>query len=245
MTLRIFFTLVLFCLGGITHYALAQTPVIGKPETSKTEGTLVYLRAEAETWVNNDEARVNFFVQEQSADRAQAASTSNRKIKETIERIRHMDPSAEIRTTGFHTYPQYDNAGRIITSWQVRQEISVTTRNLTGLEKLIARTQEVANVGGIVFGLSRPTQKKVQAELFGQAFNDLRTRIGNVAQALGKNDNDVDIEEINLLEATPAITPRAESLMVRAASAEVAPGKLEASDSRQALSFTARIRVRR
>jgi predicted secreted protein len=218
---------------------LAQSLPASKP------GTVVYLQAQAETFVDNDEARVNFFVQEQHSDRVEAASLANKKTREAIERIKQADPDAEVRTAGYGTYPQYANNGRTITGWQVKQEVMMTTKNLSQLEKTVSRVQAVAAVGGVSFGLSRDAQKKLDAELFDLAFVDFRTRMAVVARALGKTDKDVEIEEINLTNTERPFLARVAAPMVgRAVAADVAETRFEPGDSRQSLSFTAKIRVK-
>lgn len=218
------------------------------PLAKSPEGTVVTLRAEAETVVDNDEARINFFVQEQAADRAEAASTANRKIKEAIERIKQLDASAEIRTSAYNTYPTYNANGRIITGWEVRQEITVITRNLSNLEKLTARVQSGAPVGGISFVVSREAQRKIDAQLFDMAFADFRARIATVAKALGKSEKDIVIEEINLDNAPRFLVARQMSMgsvaRRKGESDAVAETKFEPGDSRQTAAFTARIRVK-
>ena len=226
--------------------AIAQPVPFPKPP----EGTVVTLRAQAETVVNNNEALIEFFVQEQAADRAEAASRANRKIKEAIERIKQLDSSAEIRTGGYNTDPTYGTDNRVITSWQVRQYITVTTRNLSNLEKLTARVQSVASIGSISFGVSREAQRKINAQLLDMAFADFRARIAAVAKALGKTEKDIEIEEINL-DDTPRFSGQqaisfADASPARSTkSGEVVEGKFESGDSRHTASFTARIRVKR
>jgi predicted secreted protein len=121
----------------------------------------------------------------------------------------------------------------------------MTTKNLSQLEKTVARVQTVAAVSGVVFGLSREAQRKLDAQLFDMAFVDFRSRMAVVAKALGKTEKDVEIEEINLANAERPFLPRPPvAMMARAAAGEVAESKFEPGDSRQSLSFTARIRVK-
>jgi predicted secreted protein len=223
----------------------ALSNVLAQPLPHEKPGTVVHLQAQAETYVDNDEARVNFFIQEQHADRTEAASLANKKTRETIERIKQADPGAEVRTTGYGTYPQYSNNGRTITAWQVRQEVMMTTKNLSQLERTVSRVQAVAAVGGVSFGLSREAQRKLDAQLFDMAFVDFRARIAVVAKALGKTEKEVEIEEINLTNPERPFLPRpAVAMMARAAAGDIAESKFEPGDSRQSLSFTAKIRVK-
>jgi predicted secreted protein len=233
----------LVCLTGlnlpILTNALAQSEPASKP------GTVVHLQAQAEIYLDNDEARVNFFIQEQHADRTEAASLANKKTRDTIERIKQADPSAEVRTAGYSTYPQYANNGRSITAWQVRQEVMMTTKNLSQLEKTVARVQSVAAVAGVIFGLSREAQRKLDAQLFDMAFADFRSRMALVAKALGKTEKEVEIEEINLANTERPFLPRPPvAMMARATAGDVAETRFEPGDSRQSLSFTAKIRVK-
>ena len=245
-------------LAAIAGTAGAQLPgtVPARPEastlridsTSRPDGTIVLLRAEAETYVDNDEARVSIFVEEQNADRAMAASAVNRKMADAIERVKKDDPTADVRSTGYFTNPEYGPRSNKVTGWQVRQEVLIVTRKLADLQKLVADVQSVAGVSGVAFGLSREAQRKVDAQLFDMAFADMRARMSSVAHALGKADKDVEIDEIDLtsvdrpLGAQMAPAP----MMARAKFDDaVAQPKFEPGDSRQSVSFTAHVRVRR
>jgi len=216
--------------------------------TSRPDGTIVLLRAEAETYVDNDEARVSIFVQEQNANRATAASDVNRKMSEAIDRVKKGDPSADVRSTGYFTNPEYGPRSNQITGWQVRQEVLIVTHKLGDLEKLVANVQSVAGVSGVAFGLSREAQRKVDAQLFDMAFADMRARMSSVAHALGKADKDVEIDEIDLTSVDRPLGVQAApmAMMARAKLDDgVAQPKFEPGDSRQSVSFTARVRVRR
>ncbi len=244
-------------LAGLVSAAGAQIPgnVPGRPEastlridsTSRPDGTIVLLRAEAETFVDNDEARVSIFVQEQNANRATAASEVNRKMRDAIDRVKKNDPTADVRSTGYYTNPEYGPRSNQITGWQVRQDVVIVTRKLAELEKLVANVQGAAGVSGVEFGLSREAQRKVDAQLFDMAFADMRARMSSVARALGKTDKDVEIDEIDLtsVDRPIGVRPMATAMMARGVNAEVAQPKFEPGDSRQAVSFTARVRVRR
>ncbi len=121
----------------------------------------------------------------------------------------------------------------------------MTTKNLSQLEKTVSRVQAAAAVGGVSFGLSREAQRKLDAQLFDMAFVDFRSRMAVVAKALGKTEKEVEIEEINLTNPERPFLPRpAVAMMARAAAGDIAESKFEPGDSRQSLSFTAKIRVK-
>ncbi|CAN5441779.1 hypothetical protein BH10PSE17_BH10PSE17_06700 [soil metagenome] len=243
-------------------FALAQSapamPPLAAPAALPPGSTRVLLRAEAELDVDNDEAHLGFYAQEQSADRAAAANVVNARMKDAIARIKQLDPTAKIQSGGYSTQPIYNTtpAGSTerqkVVAWQVRQDLSVTTQKLDGVEKMVGQIQSIkpaiVNVGSIYYGVSRNLQRSTESKLFDMAFDDLKARIGNVARVMGRNQADFNVDEVNLSGEEGA--PRVRSYEMRAAaapmakSADVAEPGFEPGTTRQTLSFTARASIR-
>ncbi|WP_034410399.1 SIMPL domain-containing protein [Derxia gummosa] len=219
--------------------------VAGMPtpaQAAAPAGTIVLLRARAEAQFDNDEARVAFYAQEQGADRAQVAAAVNRRMRDATAALKAADPSAELRSTGYSTYPVNDRNGKQ-TGWVARQDLSLVTRNLKSLEATVARAQALVAVQSVGFGLSREARLKAEAQLFDQAFADLRARIANVSRALGRTPEQALIEQLDFAGGDEPAPPRAFA-MARAASAEaVDQPSFEAGDSSQSLAFNARVRI--
>lgn len=207
-------------------------------------GTVVLLHAESAVTLDNDEAHLAVFVQEQNADRAAAASAVNTKMKEALARAKATDPSAQIKTTGYSTYPTYASSSRQINGWIVRQDASITTRTIANVDKLVAAVQAMANLGGVQFVPSAEALRRAQDQLSDLAFADLRERIVRTARGLGRSPGDAVIEEVDLSgQRTPPV-PRPMVANARMAAAEVAEPRLEAGDSQATFGMNVRVRFR-
>ncbi len=220
--------------------------------------TRVLLRAEADLEIDNDEAHVDFYAQEQNVDRATAATAVNSRMKDAVAHIKALDPTARVRSGGYSTSPVYapvPNGGvdrQKVIAWQVRQDVNVTTKKLDGVEKMVAQVQSMkpsaVNVGSVWYGVSRELARSTESKLFDMAFDDLRARIGNVARQMGRDTADFNVDEVNLsgeAGAAPAPLMRTMALKLPAAkSPEVSEPTFEPGTSRQSLSFTAKASIR-
>lgn len=185
--------------------ALAQSG----PAAPATSGTLVIVPAFGEVRHANDEATVNFAVEEQDKDRAAATARVNQKMRQGTEGVRRDDPQAELKTVGYYTYPVYpevpDNprplanaaARRIPIGWRVGQTLEVKTRNLTGLPKVVAAAQKVLNLNGIDYHLSPELAKRLDDERIAATYRNLNERIASIARAMGRNVGDAAIDTVD------------------------------------------------
>jgi predicted secreted protein len=229
----------------ILNSATAIDPV----DKEAREGTEVLLRAEAELMLPNDEVRIVLVAHEQSAERARAISLVNRRVKGAMEAIKTLDASARIDSGAYASNAVYGqrkaNGPSELLAWEARQSITVTTAKIEGVADLVSKVQAVVDVATVDFGVSRDTQRKADAKLFDMAFEDLHARLANVARLLGRTEHDVDIEKIDLTgnEGVPRLRAMAAPMMA-AKAASLEPPRFEPGESRQAIAFTARVRVR-
>ncbi|WP_085314662.1 SIMPL domain-containing protein [Derxia lacustris] len=237
-------SLTALCLGAalVAGAQAADAPRAADGSTAAA-GTVALLRAQAEAQFDNDEARVAFYAQEQGADRAQVAASVNRRMREATAALKAADPSAELRSAGYSMSPSYNKNGQP-NGWTARQDLSLVTRNLKSLEATVQRAQAQVAVQSVSFGLSREARLKAEAQLFDQAFADLRARIANVARALGRKPELALIEQLDFDGGDAAPAPRAFAMAARGAVPEAADApSFEAGDSTRSLSFLARVRI--
>jgi len=221
--------------------AAPPPPVAASATTA--DGTIALLRAQAEAQFDNDEARVQFYAQEQGADRAQVASAVNRRMREATAALKAADPAAELKSAGYSMNPSYNKNGQP-NGWIARQDLSLVTRDLKSLEATVARAQALVAVQTVSFGLSREGRLKAESQLFDQAFADLRARIANVARALGRKPESALIEQLEFENAEPAPRAFAMARGAMAKSADVEAPSFESGDSIQSLSILARVRIK-
>jgi predicted secreted protein len=233
------------CLLLTVNSATAADPV----DKTAHLGTEVLLRAEAELMLPNDEVRIVLFAHEQSAERSKAISLVNRRVKGAIEAIKTLDASARIDSGAYASnavYGQRKATGPSeLLAWEARQSITVTTAKVEGVADLVGKVQVLVDVATVDFGLSRDTQRKADAKLFDMAFDDLHARLANVARLLGRTEQDVDIEQIDLTgnDGVPRMRAMAAPMMA-AKGASLEQPRFEPGESRQAIAFTAHVRVR-
>lgn len=225
--------------------AFVATAAAAQPQPPpRFEGTVVAMSGTAEIEVPNDEAMVAFFLEVQEPDLARAQSQVNRRVAEGVAMLKRADPKAVVETSGYGSYPVYQpGAARKIIGWRVRQSVSVRTTELDELPKTIAAGQRQLALGGLDFRLSRAARERVEAELIQRAVANLNARVAAAAQALNVPASRQRIEEINFGAPAGGHPPVPVARMAVAAAAEaVAEPQLDAGQSLQQLTVTARVR---
>jgi predicted secreted protein len=218
-------------------------------EKPALDGTEVLLRAEAELMLPNDEVRIVFFAHEQSPERNKAIAQVIRRVKAALEALKSNDASARIESGSYYSSAVYGqrkiNGPGELLAWEARQSITVTTAQIDGVADLVGKVQAFVDVGSVQFGLSRDSQRKLDAKLFDMAFEDLRARLANVARVLGKSEQDVEIEQIDLTgnDLAPQMRLAAAPMAAVRAGQQETPS-FEPGESRRVIAFNTRVRVR-
>lgn len=199
-----------------------------------TSGTTIIVPASGEVTHANDEATLTFTVEEHDKDKAAAASRVNRKMKEGMDILRAADPSAQLKTQGYYTYPVYpdqpppprplDGVQRppAPVAWRVGQYLELKTHNLAALPKTAAAAQKVLAISSLNFGLSRATEKKLDDQRIAEAYKNLNERVAAIASAMGRKPSDAAFETIDVDNAG-GITPPMPAPMMYASRAAKAP----------------------
>lgn len=174
-----------------------------------TAGTLVIVPANGEVRHANDQATITFAVEEFDKDKAAAADRVNRKMKEGTAIVRRADPTAELKTQGYYTYPVYPEppvqplpASRtpvkpVPTGWRVGQYLEVKTTSLADLPKTAAAAQKVLQINGIDFGLAPATEKLLDERRIAATYRNLNERIVSIARAMGRQPADAVLETVD------------------------------------------------
>jgi len=187
------------------HAQTSTTPAFG------TGGTLVVVPAFGEVRHANDEATVIFSVEEQDKDRAAATARVNQKMKQGTDIVRRADPSAELKTVNYYSYPVYPEVAdtprplangmgtvrRIPIGWRVGQSLEAKTRNLAQLPKTAAAAQSVLGIASIDYHLSPTLTRKLDDERIAATYRNLNERIASIARAMGRKLDDAVIDTID------------------------------------------------
>jgi predicted secreted protein len=213
----------------VASCALLTLPALAQ-QSFQSAGTLIVLPASGEVRHPNDQATLTLMAEEQDRDKAAAASRVNQKMKQGADIVRSRDPSAQLKTRGYYSFPVYAQAEPRAagaapqqTGWRVGQYLEVTTSNLAGLQATVAATQRLLAVAGLQFGLADATMKKMDEERIAATYRNLGERIAAVAKAMGRNPADATLESVDF-EASGAYAPAdAAPKMARAALASAPP----------------------
>ena len=239
-----------FALLSVFLLALAASApnVLAQTTPAHSEGTVLLLTGSAEIEVANDEAVAHFYFEQQETDLQRAQSIVNQRIAEASAQLKRGDPSAQIESTGYSSYPVYQSQSgtpRRLVGWRVRQSISLRTSDLAALPRAVAAAQQLLALGGIDFRLSRAEQAKVEGELIERAIANVKEKIAAAGRALNVPAEKVRLEELNLgVAPSPPPRPmmRAQAEMMSSA-APVEEPRFEAGRSLQQLSVTAKARL--
>lgn len=210
----------------LTGSLLFAFPVFGQNLT----GAVVTVTGSAELKIDNDQAMVSFFVEEQDKDKAAAASRVNQKMKAGTETIRKEDPQALLSTKGYYSYPVYSEdaatpAGqprkRVLTGWRTGQYLEVRTANLKQLPATAAAAQKIMALNGIQFGLSDAAIARAEKERIQAGYRNFSEKLGAITETIGKQTSDVVIDSLDFDGAANEIQRYAAApVMLRASRAE-------------------------
>ncbi len=156
-----------------------------------------------------DEATLTFTAHESGRDKAAIASLVNKKMKQGADILRPQDGTAKLMTLNYTTSPVYkkvkghsadseEGEGREIVGWNVSQSLTVTTRNLAGLPRMVAAAQGVMGLGDIDFHLSDALVKTLDEQRIAATYQNLNERIASLAKAMGRKVSDAKLGTVEV-----------------------------------------------
>ena len=195
----------LLLIGSLALPAVAQN-ANNNANPNNAGGTIVTVAGSAEIKVDNDQAIVNFFIEEQDKDKAKAASRVNQKMKAGTELIKQLDNKAALTTRNYYTHAVYAEELQTtpnqvrkpqIVAWRVGQYLEVKTQNIKDLPSLVAAVQKTLAMSGISFGLSEEATKSVEAQKIELAYKNLMSRLDIITKTMGRKSTNVQIEVLD------------------------------------------------
>lgn len=213
-------------------------------------GTEVLLTASSELILPNDEVVLTFYLEQQEADKAKAASSINQKVKDAVETLKSLDREAEVKTTTYFTYPIYGgNDQRKIVAWRIRQTVQMISAKVLKAPEMVAKAQSTLALESVTFRLAAATRKRLDAQLFSSAYADLKSKIAYITQAMGKSEKDANVIRMDLSNMrNPIDQPRPAPMLMRSSAImdakEVSEPSLTPGETTESLSFMATIHVR-
>jgi predicted secreted protein len=126
----------------------------------------VYLDAQAEREIPNDEMRVVLYVEQQGRDAATLAERINQDMNWALEIVKG-EKSVAAASGNYRTVPLYEN--RLIARWRVSQDLELVSTSIERLTELTGRLQERLQVRSMEFRPTKSTRDRHQEQLMEEA----------------------------------------------------------------------------
>jgi predicted secreted protein len=145
----------------------------------------VYLDAQAERQIPNDEMRVILVTEHQGKSPADLAERVNRDMAWGLDQARAAK-DVVAATGSYRTFPLYDD--RLIVGWRATQELELTSTSMARLTELTGRLQERLQVRDMQFRPTKATRDRFQEELMAEALAAFKRRAEIVSNHMPSRD---------------------------------------------------------
>lgn len=235
--------------------SFAQQPIASGATNSAATGTLVSVVGVANIRANNDQAVLDFFVEEQDKEQAVAASRVNSKMKAGTELANREDPTAQLTTRGYYSYPVYADDQSANPSkprrpqfvgWRVGQHLEARVTNLKTLSGFAAALQKNLALNGVSFGLTERTRQDLDANRIEAGFRNFHDRVRLISQAMGRSESAVTIESLDfeLSDANPMHDSLMRSPKAALAQESVAETRFEPGETLLGIRVVGKVRIK-
>ncbi len=178
----------------------------------------ISLQTSASKDVANDVLVAVLVVQENGHQAATLADRVNKKMADVLAKAERVK-AVESHTTSYNSQPLYKNGK--INSWQVSQQIKLTSQDFEQLGKLIADVNELARVQSMTFKVSDQRIEATKEELTKTAIAKFKTKAQLITEQFGKSDYQLVHVSIGGNQSMPQ--PVRMERMMMADSAKAAP----------------------
>ena len=193
--------------------ALACAAPAARADDDQTLFNRVYLSAQAEREVPNDEMRVVLEASSQGRQSDAVADKVNTDMSWALEQAKKYT-DVKAGTEAYNTWPIYDD--RLITGWHASQQLVLRSENVTKLTELVGVLQSRLQVSGMSFTPTKATRDTIVEELIGEAMEAFKKRIGIVGSHM--DDKNFRIVDLHVETGEGFAQPR--PYMARAAAME-------------------------
>lgn len=188
----------------------------------------INLTATATGLVDNDTITARLFRQEQGTKTKDLADTVNKDISWGINEAKK-NKDFKVQTRGYSTNPVYKKGTSSVSSWQVRQEISIESKDMTALSEALSGLQTRLNLSGLQYSVSPEKRSEAENGLISEALAAFKSRAKIIASNLGYSDYKIVNVNVN---SSGGYSPyqRAAPRMEMAMSSKVAAPAIEAGE---------------
>lgn len=145
----------------------------------------VYLDAQAERQIPNDEMRVVLVTEHQGRDPAELAQRVNRDMAWALAVVKG-EKEIAAASGGYRTIPLYED--RLIVGWRASQELELTSTATGRLTELTGTLQERLQVRDMQFRPTKATRDRHQDELMEEALASFKRRADIVSRHMPAKD---------------------------------------------------------
>jgi predicted secreted protein len=186
----------------------------------------VYLSAQAEREIPNDEMRVVMEATSQGKQPDAVADKVNTDMAWGLEQAKKYKDVTSA-TEAYNTWPIYDD--RLIVGWRASQQLVLRGENVKKLTELVGVLQSSLQVSGMSFSPTTAARDRIVDELIDEAMEAFKKRIGIIGAHM--DDRNYRIVDLHVETGESFAQPR--PFMARAAMMEkaVAPPAVEAGTS--------------
>lgn len=174
-----------------------------------------------------------------SADHANAktlANTLNSTANKALT-LAQKYPNVQITTGRHHTYPRYDNKGKM-NGFTGSASVNIKSQNFEEASELIAELQGFMSLENLDFGVSQSTQKAMEIELQKETIKKFSDEARTISHAFGANSYHIVKVDLSNHSGGVSISPMMGYAMDAAAESKVAAQIYEGGESR--ISYGAR-----
>lgn len=133
----------------------------------------VYIDAQAERNVENDQLEVTMVVEEEGNKPDEIAVRINETMQWAL-KLARADKDIEVSTRSYQTYPVYND--RFIVGWRSSQELYLRSVKISDLTDMVGKLQEKLQVRQMSFSPTKATRTRIENELISEALVAFRER---------------------------------------------------------------------
>lgn len=180
--------------------------------------------------INNDELVATLTKNAQAPTAKEIGNTLNKTINQAIT-LSKKYPNVQVSTGHQHTYPRYNNSGKII-GQTGSVSLNIKSQDFEQASDFIAELQAFMTVDNVSFQVSETTHNAHKKAMMSQAIQQFQDEARQISQTFGAKNYKIVKVELNHARIEPN-RYEVEAMAVSAnASAKVASQNFEAGDSR-------------
>ena len=162
----------------------------------------VSLSVERERSVENDWVSATLSLTLEDKDPAKLADRVNQDVNWAVG-IAKQEPSVELRTTGYRTFPIDSKLSSAVRHWRSSQTLAIEGPDAAKLSALLGQLQARLQLSGITFSISPDRRRGVEDELISGALDAFRARAELVRKKLGAKGYEIVQLHVNTSGGRP------------------------------------------